>query len=226
MLKGPSSCREEIVGRVVAGERVVMAFVDPGTNAAVRYIEARLGEGRPEFRVAGQEFFRCKGKCAGADYSENSALLGKQLASSALFGGADYYFLENQHEKNVMITLGYIIGVLGALRAGELEVATRKRTEGYVVVRMPYRVLGVPTWYKGDVMNRLAPGAGDLKERAVAAAKMICERDGDDESLALMREAGVAHDIADTVCYGEAVSTYLWTGAEPRRGRAPHGGKQ
>lgn len=234
MLRPPSDYRQEIIDKVTQCGQCTLAFIDPGTNTAVRYISLSAPQGAPLFLNTAQEFYRCKGKSAGDGYAENSALLTKLLLESPHFRTADFYFIENQYEKNVTITLGLILGALAAARSSEIVTEERKRAGGHKIKHMPYRIIGLPTTYKGATIEELTPEpegpplkgparSANLKERAVQAATLICQRDQDLRTLSLMAESQEAHDIADTVCYAEALSRYLASGKEPaaRKARAP-----
>jgi hypothetical protein len=212
--------REEILKAALERE-ILLAVVDPGTNCAIRYVTVRTliyREGAQSdlaVHIACQTFFH--GTTAGDSYSERMAMLYLQLSSDRCFLKADFYVIEEQFENNVILTVGVLTGIITSLRACGIEIRT-KRSGNQEPASLPYRILTTPCQFKTYAINFHEGPSGkqtkaDIKDRGVAAALKICDRDGDFRTIQMITAGSKADDIADSVCHEWAIRNFLYNPA-------------
>lgn len=187
-----------------------MAIIDPGTNCAVRFssfVTAETAGVRrvTEWRHKSQIFFA--GQTSGKNWQERMAMLTRFLSESALFKLCDVYVIEAQHENNVLITLGCIVGIITTMRQNEVVVRT-KRSGNDAVETMPYVIATMKASIKSAVIKnvlgitlRSKKPLADIKDLGIQVAKKIATDMGDEATLEMLVDDAKIDDIADTVCY-------------------------
>jgi hypothetical protein len=222
MLKSITSpgVRDQILEAALTAE-ILIGVIDPGTNCAIRYIALRTlihregGQSDIAVQIACQTFFH--GATAGDTYSDRMAMLYLKLQADPCFLRASFYIIEEQFENNVMLTVGVLVGIITALRAGSAEIRV-KRSGNQEPVSLPYTILTSPCQFKTYAINAHEPPCGkiskaEIKDRGVAAALKICERDGDVRTIQMITSTSKADDIADTVCHEWAIRSFLYNPA-------------
>jgi hypothetical protein len=218
MIECITGARDQIL-KAGQTKEIKITTIDPATNCAFRHTTVRTleypvpgGPARIQVRIRGQTFFR--GSTAGGTYVERMAMLSRHLEADPHFKESDFYIIEDQFKTNVAISVGVIIGHIGAARAREVVVRT-KRSGNQEPDGMPYAILTIPCKFKRHAINfweDCPPGKlpeDQIKRLACAAAAKICARDGDQATIRLMDETAKNDDIADVVCHEYAIRAFL-----------------
>jgi hypothetical protein len=192
---------------------VKVAIIDPGTNTAIRYCVYRLNEQNNVMcEIVAQDFI--PGTASGTNYVQRMSMLTRTLVNQWMFKVADLYVIESQFENNVSVTLGVIMGIISGIRLNDVTLRT-KRTGMVTVDKISYEVMTIHPAMKSSIILQITgtkPKAADIKILGVQAAINICEKYNDQTTLTLMKDSSKNDDIADTVCYAEALLRFIIMG--------------
>lgn len=163
-------------------------MIDPGQWCAVRIV---FLDGRIE-----QQLFDASGL---RDHTERYAYLAACLSNWKNFCDCSKYFIESQHQKNVIITEGMLRGVIAAIRQ-PLGYDTNRNGKVNKVI-LPYTVHGLDTSWKTAIIVKYSMKTGDIKADGIKTARILAS---DPHTIELLDKTG-NDDVADTVCYAQYV---------------------
>ena len=213
MLRAVKDNHKYFVEHLTAKQLISVAIIDPGTNSAIRFCVYRYSpQSGITCEVVMQTFIA--GTASGDNYTERMSMLSRSLMEHSLFRCADLYVIESQFENNVTITLGVLIGIISTIRSADVSTRT-KRTGTITVDKIPYDIMTMcPSMKSAVIVDTLhaKPNSKNIKDLGIHAAIQICQKYNDGATLEMLNDSTKKDDIADTVCYGEALLNFIRNG--------------
>jgi hypothetical protein len=220
------------IGMLRDGQTLFVCYIDPGRALAIRFESLHMAANgdiyRSQFK---QYFFRLDldTRKIGSGLDSTTMAMAKHMTSDVPeLRNTHIYFIENQFELSVARNYGAIAGVIATIRVGDVSYgpSSNRRGAANVVTTKPYAIVPIGGYVRVNYLKTVAPDfwikgqkrtPAELKELVIKIANMVLTSMGDTDTLDMLDATKKQDDIADTVCFADAVYYQFVEQANPQK---------